>query len=330
MDSGKPNAQASSLDSLRTVEFRQTLRGYHIDDVDEYLERVAVDAEALQEQLRQAGERLKQAAERIAQLETMVQDLQSQPPAVAAAAGPSVSDDTLQRTLLMAQRFVDQTHAEAEAQARILVADAEERARVVLGEAEARAKSVTEDTERHLREEISRLETIRTQLAGDVETIARHMENERNRLRGALERHAHVGGRARAAGRIAARTALLRARRVARRRQHVAPRRLRRRFGHGRPRCVGPGVGWAVDGERRTLRHAGAGQRRHGRRPRCRCRHPAGRHRPSGRHARRGHGAAPDHLAALTAPAPGRDSVRAGRVRGRASSSPGRAPWRPR
>jgi cell division initiation protein len=182
MDSGKPTGQGSSLDSLRTVEFRQTLRGYHIDDVDEYLERVAVDAEALQEQVRQAGERLKQAAERIAQLEGMLQEAQLQPQ----SSGPQVSDDTLQRTLLLAQKFVDQTHAEAEAQARVLVADAEERARRVLGEAEQRAKSVTEDTERHLREEITRLESIRTQLAGDVETIARHMENERNRLRGAL------------------------------------------------------------------------------------------------------------------------------------------------
>src|SRR5271166_6078109 len=100
MDSGKPSGQASSLDSLRTVEFRQTLRGYHIDDVDEYLERVAVDAEALQEQMRQAGERLKQAAERIAQLEGMLQEAQQQP---AAAAVVGVSDDTLQRTLLLAQ-----------------------------------------------------------------------------------------------------------------------------------------------------------------------------------------------------------------------------------
>jgi DivIVA domain-containing protein len=183
MESGKPNGQSSSLDSLRTVEFRQTLRGYHIDDVDEYLERVAVDAEALQEQVRQAGERLRQAAERIAQLEGMLQESQSQAPV---AAAPVVSDDTLQRTLLLAQKFVDQTQAEAEAQARVLVADAEERARRVLGEAEQRAKSVTEDTERHLREEITRLESIRVQLAGDVETIARHMENERNRLRGAL------------------------------------------------------------------------------------------------------------------------------------------------
>jgi DivIVA domain-containing protein len=110
MESGKPNGQSSSLDSLRTVEFRQTLRGYHIDDVDEYLERVAVDAEALQEQVRQAGERLRQAAERIAQLEGMLQESQQQPQAVAA---PAVSDDTLQRTLVLAQKFVDQTQAEA-------------------------------------------------------------------------------------------------------------------------------------------------------------------------------------------------------------------------
>ncbi|HXP33800.1 MAG TPA: DivIVA domain-containing protein, partial [Acidimicrobiales bacterium] len=139
------------------------------------------DAEALQEQVRQAGDRLKQAAERIAQLEGMLQEAQVQP-----QVGAPVSDDTLQRTLLLAQKFVDQTQAEAESQARLLVADAEERARRVIGEAEVRAKSVTEDTERHLREEISRLESIRTQLAGDVETISRHMENERNRLRGAL------------------------------------------------------------------------------------------------------------------------------------------------
>jgi len=184
MDSAKSSSQGSSLDSLRTVEFRQTLRGYHIDDVDEYLERVAVDAEALQEQLRQAGERLKQAAERIAQLEAMLQEVQVQP--ATAGAAPAVSDDTLQRTLLLAQKFVDQTHADAESQARSIVAEAEDRARKVVGEAELRAKSVTEDTERHLREEISRLESVRTQLAGDVETISRHLENERSRLRSAL------------------------------------------------------------------------------------------------------------------------------------------------
>jgi cell division initiation protein len=191
MDSPKSSSQQSSLDSLRTVEFRQTLRGYHIDDVDEYLERVAVEAEALQEQMRQSGDRMRQAAERIAQLEQSMQlmeqqfeQVQAQTPVAAPAAAPS--DDSLQRTLLLAQKFVDQTEAEAEAQARSTLADAEARARTMLADAEGRARALTEETERHLREDIARLESIRTQLAGDVETIARHLDTERNRLRAAL------------------------------------------------------------------------------------------------------------------------------------------------
>jgi DivIVA domain-containing protein len=192
MDSPKSSSQQSSLDSLRTVEFRQTLRGYHIDDVDEYLERVAIEAEAMQEQMRQAADRTRQAAERIAHLEQAAQQLQQQlevaqaQPAAVAAPVPAVADDSLQRTLLLAQKFVDQTEAEAEAQARSTVAEAEARAKALLTEAENRARAVTEETERHLRDDISRLETMRTQLAGDVETIARHLETERNRLRSAL------------------------------------------------------------------------------------------------------------------------------------------------
>ncbi len=88
------DASQSALDSLRTVEFRETLKGYHRDDVDEYLEKAAVEAEGLQEQLRQSGERLRQAAERISQLETQLE----QQPAPVAQADPAVPDDTLQRT----------------------------------------------------------------------------------------------------------------------------------------------------------------------------------------------------------------------------------------
>ena len=65
------NAQAPSsiLDTLRTVEFRLGLKGYNVDEVDEYLDRAAQEAEGLQEHVRQLNERLRQASERIAQLE---------------------------------------------------------------------------------------------------------------------------------------------------------------------------------------------------------------------------------------------------------------------
>src|ERR1700746_2634280 len=96
----------SALESLRTVEIRQTLRGYHIDDVDEYLERVAVEAEGIQEQLRQAHERGRQAPKRITQLEGQRHGV---PAPAASAPEPSPGTDSLQRTLALAQKFVEQT-----------------------------------------------------------------------------------------------------------------------------------------------------------------------------------------------------------------------------
>jgi DivIVA domain-containing protein len=170
------DASQSALDSLRTVEFRETLKGYHRDDVDEYLEKAAVEAEGLQEQLRQNTERLRKAAETIAKLET---DLAAKPEApatvVVAPAEPAVADDTLQRTLILAQKFVDETKAEAELEAQRVVADAE-----------AQARKLQADSEQRLREEIARLESNRSHLSHEVETMARQLETERERLRAAL------------------------------------------------------------------------------------------------------------------------------------------------
>ena len=55
-------APASILDTLRTVEFRLGLKGYNVDEVDEYLDKAAQEAEALQEHVRQLNERLRQAS----------------------------------------------------------------------------------------------------------------------------------------------------------------------------------------------------------------------------------------------------------------------------
>ena len=177
------DASQSALDSLRTVEFRETLKGYHRDDVDEYLEKAAVEAEGLQEQLRQSGERLRQAAERISQLETQ---LEQQPAPVAARADASVPDDTLQRTLLLAQKFVDETKADSEAQAARIIAEADAKARQVTEQAQSQASRVAAESEQRLREEIARLEDSRGRLSREVETMNRHLEGERSRLRTAL------------------------------------------------------------------------------------------------------------------------------------------------
>src|ERR1700690_1244214 len=109
MDSS-PTA-SSILDTLRTVEFRLGIKGYNVDEVDEYLDRAAQEAEALQENLRQLNERLPQAGDRIVQLERDVREGTREPAAAPVAAGGGgvadiPSDETLQRTLLLAQKFV--------------------------------------------------------------------------------------------------------------------------------------------------------------------------------------------------------------------------------
>jgi DivIVA domain-containing protein len=177
------DASQSALDSLRTVEFRETLKGYHRDDVDEYLEKAAVEAEGLQEQLRQSGERLRQAAERISQLETA---LEQQPAPAPEPAEPAVPDDTLQRTLILAQQFVDQTKADAESDAARLITEAESTARKMTEQAQVQASQIASESEQRLRDEINRLEASRGKLSHEVETMSRHLESERNRLRTAL------------------------------------------------------------------------------------------------------------------------------------------------
>ena len=133
----------SAIESLRTVEFRLGLRGYDVDEVDDYLEKVAVEADAMQEQLRQATDRLRQAADRIAQLEANRPEPAAEVAAPAPEATPipavaAATTDSLQRTLEMAQRFVDQTKQESEAEAARVVADANAEAARLKAEADRR------------------------------------------------------------------------------------------------------------------------------------------------------------------------------------------------
>jgi hypothetical protein len=67
-----------------------------------------------------------------------------------------------------------------------VIAQAEETARGAIAAAEATAAQLQAETHQKLREEVTRLEATRTELATDVESMARHLESERNRLRGAL------------------------------------------------------------------------------------------------------------------------------------------------
>ncbi|MDP8976684.1 MAG: DivIVA domain-containing protein [Actinomycetota bacterium] len=162
-----------SPETIRTVEFRERLRGYNQDDVDQFLERMAAGVEILQQRLRDASQRAAQAEER-----------------------PD-GDDTLRRTLSLAQRTADLAVEEARGQAARLVesaqgeahsvvAAAQGEAEAVMAEAEERATRLIEDAQAHVAAEVQRLQARREQLEGELVALERHVAQARARAYTAL------------------------------------------------------------------------------------------------------------------------------------------------
>lgn len=165
---------------LKEVKFSESWRGYDRDEVDEFLERVGAGVALVQGRLREAIERAEAA-------ESRAQSMGSR----------SEAEETLKRTLVLAQRTADaavaeanetaaRTVSEAEARAQRTIADAEAHAAVLRAEAEAEARRVIESTRAPLIEEIKELERVRNFLRDDIEMLENHLAAHRERLRSQL------------------------------------------------------------------------------------------------------------------------------------------------
>jgi DivIVA domain-containing protein len=152
--------------ALREVEFREKMRGYHPEDVDQFLEQVAAGIEVLQDRLRQAVERAQRAE--------------------AAAAEAGGTDDTLRKTLVLAQRTADLAVQEAREQASRILGSAEQQAQAILAEAEERGRETLEDTIAECKAELSRLESTRAQAQQDVESLQRWLDEHKAHLHASL------------------------------------------------------------------------------------------------------------------------------------------------
>lgn len=152
--------------TLREVEFREKLRGYHPDDVDDFLERVAAGLETLLDRLREANDRANRLEAR--------------------ATDRIDDDDALKRTLILAQRTADLAVQEAQEAAAKTLASAEEEARALLTRAESHANDLLRMGEEQLREDLKRLEAARDQMLVDLDALTVWMDEERSRLRLAL------------------------------------------------------------------------------------------------------------------------------------------------
>ena len=195
---------------INEVEFHQKMRGYDPDEVDDFLERVALAVEELQERVRQAEQRVVAAERRRPEV---VERTPATPPA-APAAPSSKADETeaIRRTLVLAQRTADAAIKEAEDEAKRtlttaqekvqrLYAEAQEHARKIVVDAESGARKTADETRKRLVKEIIALEETRDALRADQGILERHLDEQRLRLRssiGALQRVLDDPGRLRA------------------------------------------------------------------------------------------------------------------------------------
>src|SRR5579863_5979156 len=86
----------AALDAIDTVAFKIGVRGYNVDEVDDFLERLSGEVHQLRELVQQQRQQLRQAGERISQLDVRsssdTSSLVSAPaPAPAAAPPPAAS-----------------------------------------------------------------------------------------------------------------------------------------------------------------------------------------------------------------------------------------------
>jgi DivIVA domain-containing protein len=188
----------SALDAIDTVAFKVGLKGYNVDEVDEFLERVSSEARQLKDQLHQMRLQLRQASERISQLQSGVSVSATGPvpvtavpaPAPAPRFNPGGGAEQVTSMIAMAQQFIEQAQQEAEVKARELTSVAQERAREIVAEARSRAE-----------DEVNRLNGLKQRLSEDVDTLTRQLDAERTRLAAVLaefsrwlESSLHVGG----------------------------------------------------------------------------------------------------------------------------------------
>jgi DivIVA domain-containing protein len=153
---------------LREVEFRERLRGYDTTEVDEFLERVAIAVDEMQAKVRDYADRADRAERQPRERAT------------------TDDDETLRRTLVLAQRTADMAIREAQEEAAQLLDRARAEGDSILDHANESARRITSEGQRQLQSEVDRLTAQRDQLRADVRTLCDLLDNERERLSDSL------------------------------------------------------------------------------------------------------------------------------------------------
>jgi DivIVA domain-containing protein len=166
--------------ALHAVEFREARKGgYNTRDVDDFIERVAAGVGQLNERAREAHARAEAAEARLVDAQRELDEARRRPMSPEAAE----TDETLRRTLVLAQRTADATIKEAKEEANRVLSEAREEAARTRAEAEADARRGAEGARLAAQAEVESLITNRDVLKIDVETLSRRLGEQRNNIR---------------------------------------------------------------------------------------------------------------------------------------------------
>jgi cell division initiation protein len=152
-----------TAESVKAVQFREKLRGYHPDDVDAFVAAVAAAVERLER-------RASDAEAALASMQTRSTDAAD-------------TEESLRRTLVLAQRTADLAIQEAKEEADRLLAEATSQRDAAEREAAELRERLRGEVEEESRSHRERLLDERTKLQADVEALDAHLARERERLR---------------------------------------------------------------------------------------------------------------------------------------------------
>jgi cell division initiation protein len=168
--------------TLHAVEFREARRGgYNTRDVDDFLERVATGVQSLHDRVRDAMLRAESAEGRAAEAHRQLDEAQRRP-----ANDVTETDDTLRRTLVLAQRTADATIKEAKDEAARLLSEAREESAQIRSEIEAEARLGTEGARLAAEAEVEQLLEARDALQADIDALDDVMRQQRERIRSGI------------------------------------------------------------------------------------------------------------------------------------------------
>ncbi|HEX5672466.1 MAG TPA: DivIVA domain-containing protein [Acidimicrobiia bacterium] len=144
-----------SVGDVENKQFTPAMRGYHVDQVDDFLDDVVATLRAHEQRLRDAQDRIR----------TLEEDLSSR----------GSDETTISRAFLAAQRSADALIAEAEEAARRIRRDAETEAAVLTGQRDEQRRKLVDEIE-VMKGAVSNLRSRLGELAGTIGADVASME----------------------------------------------------------------------------------------------------------------------------------------------------------